>query len=409
MAARKTDPIKKIEFFDDEGKVRQTRYRIVVDFGKKPDGRRDQRTFTFDTYKEAKTERARIITERSKGTLVQSTKITVEEYLTDWLATKSGKKPSTQRSYADALRPVLALYPRMRLRDLDVPNVEALKSKMLSGELRKVGTPGEPLSPRSVNLTLTVLTMALNAAIKRQRPLVAVNVAELVDRVPADTTAGEDRAAWQTEDAVAFLRHVMGDRLYAAWLLSLLGLRRGEVVGLRWEDIDLEGLAGPQWRFPSGTPSLGIVPGGNRVLVAGVVHVGDPKSRKSGRRLPLFPMVTSALKGHRKAQAAERLAAGSAWDGSEGLVFVDEIGRPLNPERYSDWWLTHGKAAQLPRLTLHGARHCAASLMAEMDVPDVVRAAWLGHASITITAGYTHAQARQLIEAGQTFERVLTG
>ena len=404
--ARKEDPIKRVELKNPDGTVRQVRYRIVVEFGRKPDGKRDQRTFTFDTLREARAERGRMISERAKGTLVQSTRITVEEWCIDWLATKASKKASTRSCYAEALRPVIDCYGSLKLRDLDVPHVEDLKTRMLSGELRRWGGTG-PLSPRTVNLMLVVLGMALKAAMRRQRPLVAVNVAELVDRVPADADAGDDRAAWQTADAVAFLRHVRRNRLYAAYLLSLLGLRRAEVIGLRWEDLDLDGLAAPQFRFPPGTPSLGIAQG--RVMVAGTVHTTTPKSRKSGRRLPLFPLAAKALKEHRRAQRAEQVKAGSAWDGSDGLVFVDEAGGALRPGRYSEQWLDEVKAAELPRLTLHGARHCAASLMAEMGVPDVVRAAWLGHASVTVTAGYTHAQAKQMVEAGATFERVLTG
>lgn len=74
-----------------------------------------------------------------------------------------------------------------------------------------------------------------------KRGLLARNVAALVDRVPSDPGAGENRRAWQTEEAVAFLRHVRDDPLAAAWTLSLLGMRRGEVLGLRWADVDLDG------------------------------------------------------------------------------------------------------------------------------------------------------------------------
>src|SRR5437773_12543148 len=100
MGTRKTDPITKITL--QNGAVR---YRFVVDVGRKADGRRDQRTFTYDTLKEAKTERARIISEVGKGTYVRPNRhLTVRAYLQDdWLPTKAGKKPNTICCYETAL------------------------------------------------------------------------------------------------------------------------------------------------------------------------------------------------------------------------------------------------------------------------------------------------------------------
>src|SRR5205814_6392395 len=131
----------------------------------KPNGRRDQRTFTYDTLKEARAERARIISECHKGVYVRpNRKLTVREYFTEWLGTKQGKKPSTVACYEHALVQLLDEYGELPLQRLDTPHLESLKRRMLSGELRRVGTAGEPLSPRSVNLMLTVVTMALKTA-----------------------------------------------------------------------------------------------------------------------------------------------------------------------------------------------------------------------------------------------------
>lgn len=209
--------------------------------GRKADGRRDQRTYTYDTKKGAKTERARIISEVAKGTYVRPNRsLTVKGYLVDdWLPTKAGKKPSTVSCYETALVQVIAEYGDLPLQALDVPHLERLKRRMLSGELRRVGKPGEPLSPRTVNLMLTVLTMALKPALRRG--LVVRNVAEIVERLESDPDAGADRGEWQADDARRSLRFVSSHRLYAALVLSLLGLRRGEVTGLRWDDIDLTG------------------------------------------------------------------------------------------------------------------------------------------------------------------------
>lgn len=402
MSARRSDPIKKIVLSD--GRVR---YRFVIDVGVKPDGRRDQRTYTFDKLGEARTERARMIAERADGTLVKRDRgLTVAAYLSEWLDSKSGKKPATVRNYTDALKPVLDAYGVLPLQKLDAPHLEKLKRGMLAGDLRRQGRAGDPLSPRSVNLMLTVTTMALKAAHRRR--LVSFNAGELVERVPSDPDAGADRSAWQTEHARTFLASVAEDRLQAAWLMALLGLRRGEVLGLRWSDLDLDGVDSATRGYPAGTPTL--VVESSRTAVAGLgTVVGTPKSRRSARALPVPAMLATTLRALRARQAAERLAAGAAYDGSLGLVIVDELGHPPRPEWLSDRWRALVKKAGVPAMTLHGARHAAASLLADHGLPEAARMAWLGHTTPTVHRGYVHAEARTMIEAGEVFGKAFSG
>jgi integrase len=408
MSERKTDPIKRIELQDG-----RTRYTFVIDVGKKSDGGRDQRRFTYDKLSEARAERARIISERAKGVYVRpNRKLTVREYFVDqWLPSKAGKKPATRRCYQDALAGFLDAYGALPLQLLDAPHLESLKGRMLSGEARRIGKPGTPMSPRAVNLMLTVVGLGLKAAMKRG--LVVRNVAEVVDRVGADPNAGAGRGDWQTGDAKRFLHSVAQHRLRAAFVLSLLGLRRGEVTGLRWDDIDLTGdLAEARW-LPKGTPSIAIV--NNRVAVAGDVFEGTPKGK--GRRdapyLPIPTVLVDALKATKARQAAERLAAGEAYASCPQCggahVVVDEIGRPYRPEYYSESFVKATKAAGVPRLVLHGARHSAASLLADLGIPDVAAAAWLGHTQIVVTRGYQHAMVERLAAAGKALGDVLAG
>ena len=423
MTTKKTDPIKRVELGD--GRVR---YRFVVDMDRKQkedkrgkpildeDGApimvRDQRTFTYDTLKEARAERARMISERSQGTLIKpNRKYTVGQAVTEFLEIKAGKKPSTRQSYYDALAPLVGRHAGLPLQALDVPHMEALKRDMRSGKLRRLGPAGKPLSPRTVNLALGVTSMMLKWAIGRR--LIHVNVAELVERVEADQDAGVDRGEWQTADAVAFLRFVAGDRLYAAWFLTLLGLRRGEVLGLRWDDVDLTGELARSRKLPDGTPSIGVV--NNRITVKGKIIEGTPKGK--GRRkvtyLPIPEVLVAALKRLKAKQAAERLAAGEAYGACPlcggAHVVADELGAPFRPARYSKRFEALVKAAGLPPLVLHGGRHCAASVLGDMGYPDVVLAAWLGHTQVTITHGYQHAMAERMREAGQALGEALAG
>lgn len=409
MTAKKSDPIKKITLADG-----RTRYRFVVDVGKKPDGKRDQKTYTYDTLKQARAERARIVADVHAGTHVKRDRsITVADYLAEWLDSRTdGLKPSTARFYADALRPVTAAYGSVALQSLDVPHLTTLKRHMLSGAARRRGTAGKPLSARAVNATLGALSTALKAAVKRG--LIARNVAELVDRV-TDERDNSARGEWQSADAVAFLRSVRGDRLYAAWLLSMFGLRRGEVLGLRWADVDLSGERARERKLPEGTPSIDIV--NNRVMVAGAGTVeGSPKGtgRKRAPFLPVPAVVVDALRAVRDWQALDAIEAGDGYTPTCDLcggvhVVADELGRPYSPESYSDMFEVRARRAGLPAVPLHGTRHCAASLLADAGVPDVAVAAWLGHTQVTVTHGYQHVMAQRLADAGRTLGDLLAG
>jgi integrase len=170
---------------------------------------------------------------------------------------------------------------------------------------------------------------------------------------------------------------VSDDRLRAAWWLLLSrGLRRGEVSGLKWSNIDLE--AGV----------LRVVE--TRVVVSATATFSTPKTAAVRRAFPLDDRLVSELKSHRARQAAERLPAGEAWEDSDYL-FVDEVGRPYRPETISRQFTKLSKTAGLRSIRLHDTRHTAASLtLAAGEAPKVV-AELLGHSSPTITMNvYQH-------------------
>ena len=156
---------------------------------------------------------------------------------------------------------------------------------------------------------------------------------------------GRKRQTWTRRGGAAFLAAAAGDRLAAAWLLSLLGLRRAEVLGLRWSGVS----------FTDGTLTVS----STRVLVDAKVIEKGPKSERGHRTLPLFPAVTAALEALYKTQMAERAAAGSAYAGDVdgGYVCADELGAPLHPERYSDEFGRLCALAGLPKFRLHDCRH----------------------------------------------------
>ncbi|WP_409074079.1 tyrosine-type recombinase/integrase [Micromonospora chalcea] len=382
---RKQDPIKKVTLKDGK-----TRYRFVIDVGRRPDGGRDQRTFTYDTLKQAKAERAKIMAAKAGGTYVAPSALTVADYLASWLAGKRNLRAGTVRAYTDALRPIEERLGRRELQQLRKADLDGLVDWMLR-EGRRVGNvQRRGVSPRTVNIMLTVLTAALDSAEKQG--LVGRNVARLVER---PTHRPKQMTTWSADQASAFLAHVADDRLQAAWMLSMYGLRRGEVLGLRWSDVDLAAGA--------------IAVTQARVSVAGDVMDGDPKSQRSRRVLPLDAGLVAALKALKAKQAAERLAAGAAYENS-GYVVVNELGQPPRPEWYGDRFQWLAAKAGLPVIRLHDARHTCGTLMHLRGVPTAVISAWLGHASAAFTMKtYVHSQDEALVAAGATLTQALGG
>ncbi|MFG2065072.1 hypothetical protein ACGFIK_27105 [Micromonospora sp. NPDC048871] len=167
---------------------------------------------------------------------------------------------------------------------------------------------------------LAVLSGALDSAEKQG--LIVRNVAKLVER---PTHRPKALKTWTAEQAMAFLVYVAEDRLYAAWCLSLYGLRRGEVVGLRWEWVDLTGERAEELGVAKGTPTITIYKA--RVSVAGEVFEEDPKSERGRRTLPLDATLVAALKALKVRQAAERLEAGARTRSQVLLSATSWVGR----------------------------------------------------------------------------------
>jgi len=387
------EPIHKITLKD--GSVR---YRLVVDIGRDDKGRRKQLTRTFDTQREARDELPRVRHETNLGTYVKPSKETLNAHLDSYLkgATR-GRRASTKRNYEDALRPVRERLGTRPLQSVTKGDIDDLIDWILTSGRRRGGKPGTGLSGRTARLTLGRLTAALEVAVLEGK--LVRNVAKLV--APPEHTPRE-RETWSKAEVKKFLTKASRDRLHAAWRLSLYGLRRGEVLGLRWSDIDLKAKA--------------LTVNQSRVLVEYKVRIEEPKSRNGHRTLPLDDALVTALTALRKRQLGESADAGMAyqagldvldWYQGGEYVITDELGMPVHPEWYSDEFGRLLKRTGLRRITLHDSRHTTLTLMEHAGVPISIISKWAGHYDSAFTQKtYVHASEDDLHQGRIALARI---
>lgn len=295
------------------------------------------------------------------------------DFLERWLDTRRTQlRYSTWNSYEKNVHahiaPALGALP---LADLKADDINAMYAALLDCG-RRDGKGG--LHARTVRYIGMILKRSLNDAVKWG----------LMDRNPADAAepprlrVRAEMAVWNADELRRFLKHVEADRLYAAWLLSATtGLRRGELLGLRWKDIDLDAATA------SVTQTL--------LAVGFKVSVGQPKSGRGYRQVALFDMAVAGLRHHRARVEDEAAQRGAVLAGDD-LVFTKEDGTPLHPDRFSELFEIHTRAAGLPRIRLHDLRHTHATLGLAAGIHPKIMSERLGHSSVSITLDtYSHA------------------
>jgi integrase len=257
----------------------------------------------------------------------------------------------------------------IELRRLGPDSLNRFYAEMLRSG-RRDGKGG--LSTRTVRILHVILHRALRDAVRWG--IIPRNVADLADPPKVKT---REMACWSPEQMSQFLVSTSEDRLAALWrLVASTGMRRGEILGLRWSDLDLD----------AGSLSIGQT----LVVVDSQAVLSEPKTGAGRRTLALDPATIAALRSHRARQAEERLMYGREWRDS-GLVFVREDGEPINPERLSKWFDQRVTRTGLPRITFHGLRHSYVTMLLRAGQPLRTVSQRVGHSSPNVTSAvYAH-------------------
>jgi len=320
------------------------------------------------TQKEAIQKRNEARIRENSGLVFEAGRTTVGEYLDRWLkeSVKDSVKPSTYDSYSHLIRRhVIPAFQRTKLKNLTTDQIRTFRRCKLD----------EGLSTRTVQYLLFLLRKALQQAV--EDGLIPRNVAHGVKVSQAGK--GEVRP-FSPEQTNTFLEAVSGDRFEALYVLAVhTGLRQGELMGLCWEDVDLES------RTLSVKRTLSGAKGGQPVF-------GTPKTAKSRRTVGLTGKAVEALERHRVAQEEERSRLGPLWHNT-GLVFRSTTSTPLNRHNVMNRsFKPLLEKSGLPQSTrFHDLRHTAASLLFSQGThPKLVQEA-LGHATIAVTLDvYSH-------------------
>jgi integrase len=367
----------------------------VVSIGRKADGRRNRRKVTAKTKAEALA-KLRDLRRRLDNGLPAAGRITVGAYLDDWAAGLDVRvRPNTCEQYRVTIRCHLrpALGTKV-LTKLTAADCDALWSAKLAAGA----------APNTVRLMRATLRRALHDA--ERDGLVIRNAAAL--SMPPRIEPPDGRTL-TVEQARVLLAAAAGDRLEAAYVLVLaFGLRRGELLGLAWSDLDAG--AGTLLVRQQVTVRKPPQDAGGKRVGRGVLELSPLKTGSRGRRtLDLTPELFDVLRAHRARQSAERLEIGPAWTDS-GLIFTTGLGTPVEPSSFSYAFAAMADRAGLGRWHVHEARHTAASLMLAMGTKLEIVSRVLGHSSVTVTADvYAHLLGGEKRGAAEGMTRALLG
>ena len=324
------------------------------------------------------------IKDRDDGLVFDAEEMTLAEYLRRWLngPAKRNVRPSTYARYEQLSRKhLIPALGSLRLKKLTALHLENLYEDKLE----------KGLSPRTVNYIHTTASKALGHAVAKD--LLRRNVASFAE---APQPKGPEMLTLNRKEARDLLEAAKGNRLEALYVLALAtGMRRSELLGLKWGDLDLEAC-------------ILLIGRGLTVSPDGGVEIDDPKRFSSKRRLDISPKVAAVLKEHRRRQTEERLAAGQWRD--EGFVFTSRSGGFLHPNTlYTAYFKKLRDRADVPPIHFHDLRHTYATLALLLPNAKVkIVSETLGHKDVATTLRiYAHVLPGMQREAAEAMDSIL--
>lgn len=347
-------------------------------------GRRVRKHVMGHSRAEVKEKMAALMRAHEEGRPIPDQRLKVGPFLRQWLdeVARPSLRPSTHASYDAILKTHL------------IPGLGHIAiAKLTAAEVQTFlnGRSAKGLSPRRVQYIHAVLRRALVTA--ERWGLVSRNVAKLVE---LPRVVRHEITPLTPEQARKLIDTAVGDRHLALYVTAIgTGLRQGELLALRWEDVDLdEGRLQVRYSLAN---------------VDGELTLQEPKTDRSRRNLVLPESVITALRAHRTRQRMDRLAAGSRWVDS-GHVFATMNGKPHHAATITRAFQDALARAGLPRMRFHDLRHSAATfLLAQgMTLEDVKNQ--LGHSTIVLTSNtYGHVLEQRQRQVAQAMDAVLGG
>ncbi len=322
---------------------------------------RKRKDFYGETKKEVLDQLKTALYQQQQGTLMTGPRQTVANFLTHWLEEthKRNIRLHTYQNYQDLLRlHILPVIGHHQLQKLSPQHLETLYAKKLD----------EGLSEGVVQIMHAMLHKALDTAVLWN--ILPFNVC---DKVTAPRQKRHEMQTLTPEQAQQFLKAAQEHRLKALFVLALAtGMRKGEIAGLKWQDINMTYGTLHVRRTISYVNKIGIIE-------------SEPKTEQGRRSIVLPAFAMEALKEHRLLQLEERLRAGELWQDHD-LVFSTATGDYINPtSTLLKIFKTILKKAGLPDMRFHDLRHSAATLLLSMGVHAKVIQELLGHSQISIT------------------------
>src|SRR5215204_877138 len=321
------------------------------------------------------------MTDADRGFVFDGGTLSLEDYLTRWLrdSVKDTVRRSTFVQYVSVVnRHLIPALGRLKLKALTPVHARSLYREKLDAGL----------APRTVQYIHVTLHKALKQAL--MDGLIPRNIA---DAVKAPQAHKKEVNPLSPSEVTALLSAASGDRLEALYVIAVhTGLRRGELLGLRWSDVD----------FESGTISV------QRSLDKDGTF-NPPKRNKSRRTVKLTGQAAEALKGHRTRQNEERLQLGALWE-DYGLVFPNRLGKPMNADNlYHRGFKPLLQKAGLSGFTFHSLRHTCATLLLSKNINPKIVQEMLGHATISQTMDtYSHVMPGMQDSAATALEEALS-